>query len=149
MTRINVFKASSSFSWFFLVFGSVFLVLGAILFIRALIEGFEWQFFSGDWNSVIYMIQGILFMAMGLSNLLNRKYFIEWDDSEIRFLLPRSKQVEMVRISELSEVEIRLFEIRITLPDKTRVLDLNNLQFEDLRKIKEKFETIRNRVNVG
>jgi len=148
MTRINVFRASSSFSWFFLVFGSVFLVLGAILFIQALIEGFENQFFSGDWNSVIYIFQGILFMAMGLSNLLNRKYFIEWDDSEIRFLLPRSKQVEIVRISEISAVEIRLFEIRITLPDKTHVLDLNNLQFGDLRKIKEKFETIGKTINV-
>jgi len=142
MTRIHVFKASSSFSWFILIFGSVFLVLGIILFIRALIEGFEWQFFSGDWNSVIYILQGILFLVMGLSNLLNRKFFIEWDDSEIRFLLPKKKAVETVRIPEISSVEIRLFEIQISLPDKTHLLDLNNLQFEDLRKIKEKFESI-------
>ena len=142
MTRIQVFKSSSSFSWFILVFGSVFLVLGIILFIRALVEGFEWQFFSGDWNSVIYILQGILFLGMGLSNLLNRKFFIEWDDSEIRFLLPKKKAVETVRIPEISSVEIRLFEIQISLPDKTHLLDLNNLQFEDLRKIKEKFESI-------
>lgn len=142
MTRIQVFKSSSSFSWFILVFGSVFLVLGIILFIRALVEGFEWQFFSGDWNSVIYILQGILFLVMGLSNLLNRKFFIEWDDSEIRFLLPKKKEVETVRIPEISSVEIRLFEIQISLPDKTHLLDLNNLQFEDLRKIKEKFESI-------
>jgi len=142
MTRIHVFKASPSFSWFILIFGSVFLVLGIILFIRALIEGFEWQFFSGDWNSVIYILQGILFLVMGLSNLLNRKFFIEWDDSEIRFLLPKKKAVETVRIPEISSVEIRLFEIQISLPDKTHLLDLNNLQFEDLRKIKEKFESI-------
>jgi hypothetical protein len=34
-------------------------------------------------------------------------------------------------------------EIELKLSDKTRTLDLNNLQFEDLKKSKEKFEDIK------
>jgi hypothetical protein len=45
--------------------------------------------------------------------------------------------------SFLKRVTIRLFEIELKLPDKTRTLDLSKMQLEDLKKIKEKFEDTR------
>ncbi len=140
MTRINVFKISTFLSKFFIVFGAVFTVMGILLLIKALINGFNTKFPSGDWNSVLFTFQGVLFIAMGAGNLSVRKYYIEWDVDELKFLLPDTKKLEIIKIRDIISVRIRLFEIELKLSDKTRTLDLNNLQFEDLKKIKEKFE---------
>ncbi len=147
MTRINVFKTSTFLSKLFIALGVIFSSIGILLFIKALIKGFNFKFLSGDWNSVLFTLQGLLFIIMGAVNLAVRKYYIELDDKEIKFLLPDTKKPETIKIADIIAVTIRLFEIEIKLPDKTRTLDLNNLQFEDLKKIKEKFEDIRSMTN--
>ena len=143
MTRINVFKTSAFLSKFFIVFGAIFTTIGILLLIKAFITGFNIKFPSGDWNSVLFTFQGVLFIIMGAGNLSVRKYYIEWDDNELKFLLPDTKKLETIKLGDLISVTIRLFEIELKLPDKTRTLDLNNLQFEDMKKIKEKFEDIK------
>jgi hypothetical protein len=142
MTRISVYKTSSVYSRFFIVFGSIFACLGILLIIRALSKGFNSQFPSGDWNSVIYSVQGLLFIIMGVSNLINRKYFIEWDDNELRFYLPKTSRPQTLKFADIVSVEIKLFQIQLELKDRNMILDLDTLQFEDLKRIKEKFETI-------
>jgi hypothetical protein len=144
MTRIKVFKTQKGLSIFFLFFGIVFTTLGVGLIIKVNFQGFNTKFPSGDWSSVIYTLQGLLFIIMGSSTLINKKYFIEWDDNELRFLLPDTKKIETIKFEDIDSVNIRLFEIQINHGDKTRILDLNNLQFEDLRKIKERFDQIIN-----
>ena len=91
---------------------------------------------------MFFTVQGLLFVIMGYSNLKNRKYYIEWDDKELRFLLPDTKKVESVPFSEIISVNIKLFEIEITLKDSIRTLNLDNLEFEDLKKVKKKFEDL-------
>lgn len=140
MTRINVFKTSTSLSKFFIVFGAIFTTLGIALLIKAIINGFDTRFLEGNWNSVLFTFQGLLFILMGVGNLSVRKYYIEWDENELKFFLPDTKIVETIKLSDIISVSIRLFEIELTLSDRTRTLDLSNLQFEDLKKIKEKFE---------
>jgi hypothetical protein len=147
MTRINVFKTSTTFSRLFIISGSIFTLLGILLIIKSLINGFNTKFPSGDWNSVFYTIQGLLFIIMGAGNLSVRKYYIEWDDIELKFLLPDTKILETIKLGDITSVTIKLFEIELKLSDKTRTLDLNNLQFEDLKKIKEKFEDIKSQKN--
>ena len=147
MTRISVFKTSTFLSKFFIVFGIIFSTIGIILLIKALINGFNTKFPSGDWNSVLFTFQGLLFIIMGAGNLAVRKYYIEWNENEIRFLLPNTKKPETIKLVDIISVTIRLFEIELKLQDNIKILDLNNLQFEDLKKIKEKFENIKNKTN--
>jgi hypothetical protein len=142
MIRINVFKTSAAFSKFFIVFGGIFAVFGTVLIIEALTSGFDLHFPSGDWSPVIFTLQGLLFIVMGATNLLNRKYYIEWDEETLRFLLPGGKRAETIRFAEILSTSVRLFEIEIVLSGGKRIIDLNNLRFEDLRRIKEKFETL-------
>lgn len=142
MTRISVYKTPTVFSKFFIVFGAFFTVLGIALIIRALIKGFDIKFPSGDWNSVLYTIQGLLFIIMGSSGLINRKYYIEWDDRELRYFLPFPKRSETIKFDDIVSINIKLFEIQLNLSDRTVILDLNSLQFEDLKMIKEKFEAL-------
>jgi hypothetical protein len=143
MTRINVFKTSTFLSKFFIVFGAFFTIIGILLLIKAMINEFNTKFLSGDWNSVLFTFQGLLFILMGAGNLSVRKYYIEWDDNELHFLLPDTKKLETIKLKDIICITIKLFEIDLKLPDKTRTLDLSNLIFEDLKKIKEKFEDIK------
>ena len=148
MTRFYVFKNSTFLVRFFIVFGGLFTIFGIILLIKALTNEFNSNFPSGDWNSVIYTFQGLLFLIMGAVNLYVRKYYIEWDDTELRLLLPDTKNLETIILSDINSVNIKLFEIELKLQDKTRTIDLSNLQFKDLRKIKEKFEDIKKMKNI-
>jgi hypothetical protein len=143
MTRINVFKISTFLSKFFIGFGGIFSLIGIILLLKALINGFNTKFPSGDWNSVIFTFQGVLFIIMGFGNLHSKRYYIEWDDKELKFLLPDTKKTETINLGDIISITIRLFEIELILPDKTRTLDLSNLQIEDLKLIKEKFDDIK------
>jgi hypothetical protein len=142
MERIRIYKVHTGLAKFFIIFGSIFFILGCSLVIKSLINGFNFQFLSGDWNSVFFTLQGFLFIIMGYANLKSRKYFIEWDDNALRFHLPGSRNTETIRIPEIQSVCIRLFEIELKLPENTRILNLDNLQFEDIKKVKEKFESI-------
>lgn len=142
MTRISVFKTPTVFSKFFIAFGAFFSILGIALIIRALINGFDTKFPSGDWNSILYTIQGLLFIIMGSSGLINRKYYIEWDDRELRYFLPFPKRSETIKFEDIVSINIKLFEIQLNLAGRTVILDLNSLQFEDLKMIKDKFEAL-------
>jgi hypothetical protein len=142
MERIRVFKVLKGLAKFFFVFGSIVTIIAFYVVIRSLVNGFNTQFPSGDWTFVFFTIQGLLFILMGYLNLKNKKYYIEWDDKELRFLLPDTKKVESVLFSEIASVNIKLFEIELKLIDSVRTLNLDNLEFEDLKRVKKKFEDI-------
>jgi hypothetical protein len=142
MERIRVFKVLTGLARFFIILGAITSIFGLSLFFKYLINGFNTKFPSGDWNSVIFTIQGFLFIIMGYSNLKNKRYYIEWDDKELKFLLPDRKQVESVLFSEIVSANIKLFEIELRLKDSVRTLNLDSLEFEDLKKVKQKFEDL-------
>jgi hypothetical protein len=143
MDRIKVLKGKDGLAKFLVIFGSFFTLAGLALFAKYAIAGFNFHFPSGDWNSVMFTFQGILFIIMGGAYLKSRKYFIEWDEQELRFLLPDAKGVQTIQIANIQSVSIKLFEIELKLKEGVRTLNLENLQFEDIKKIKVKFESLR------
>ena len=142
MTRINVFKNPTAMVRFFIIFGGLFTISGIFLLIKAFNNGFNTNFQNGDWNSVLYTFLGGIFIIKGVEDLYVKKYYIEWDDNELRLLLPDNKTLETIILSDINHVNIRLFKIEFKLKDKTRLINLGNLRYKDLRKIKEKFEEI-------
>lgn len=142
MTRINVFKNPTAMVRFFIIFGGLFTIIGIFLLIKAFNTGFNTNFQNGDWNSVLYTFLGGIFIIKGVEDLYVKKYYIEWDDNELRLLLPDNKTLETIILSDINHVNIRLFKIEFKLKDKTRLINLGNLRYKDLRKIKEKFEEI-------
>ena len=142
MERIKVYRTNAVWAKFFIVFGAVFSVSGLLFLLRSLDKGFNPRVLSGDWSSVFFIIQGLLFILMGYSNLRIRKYFIEWDENEINFLLPGIRYTETIKLDEIKSVNIRLFEIELNMTNGSRILKLENLQFEDIRKIKARFESL-------
>jgi len=142
MTRINVFKNPTAMVRFFIIFGGLFTITGIFLLIKAFNTGFNTNFQNGDWNSVLFTFLGIIFIIRGVENLYVKKYYIEWDETELRLLLPDKKTLETIMLSDINHVNIRLFKVEFKLKDKTRFINLSNLRYKDSRKIKEKFEEI-------
>jgi len=142
MTRINVFKNPTAMVRFFIIFGGLFTITGIFLLIKAFNTGFNTNFQNGDWNSVLFTFLGIIFIIRGVENLYVNKYYIAWDETELRLLLLDKKTLETIMLSDINHVNIRLFKVEFKLNDKTRFINLSNLRYKDSRKIKEKFEEI-------
>lgn len=142
MTHIQVYKYSKALSRLGIGFGCVLLFFGIFSFTKHWSNGFDTRFPSGDWNSVLNIIQGLLFVSFGAINLFNKKYFIEWNEDELRFKLPDTKQLEVIKCNDIEDVNIGLFEIELQLTDQKRTLDINYLNYEGLKTIKSKFKSI-------
>jgi hypothetical protein len=142
MEKVKVFKVYRELAWILITMGSVTFLYGFALLVKALIQGFNSHFPSGDWVNVFFVIQGPLFIVMGSVNLRNTRYYIEWNDNEIHLFLPGTKEVVKILFRDIRSVNIKLFEIEIELDGKRRIINLETLQIEDLRKIKEKFKSL-------
>ncbi|SDH04282.1 hypothetical protein [Psychroflexus sediminis] len=140
MTRVKLYRFSKVLSKFFIGLGIVILLLGMMTTVKSTNDEFNTEFPSGDWNAVLNIIQGIVFITFGTLNLTKGKYFIEWDETHLRFLRPGSKHPESIELSDIQSVDIRLFEIILHLPDRTQKFDLNALDDDHLKTIKAKFK---------
>jgi hypothetical protein len=143
MERIRVIRISSILTWTLLIIAVTNAVLGGIFLIKNISVETANEGSKGIVNAIFMIIQGGIFIVWGLINLNNRKYYIEWDDTEIRLLLPDTKKPETIKFSDIQSVMVRLFEIELKLPEKVRLIDLNSLKSEDLKKVKEMFERIK------
>jgi len=139
MEKIKVFKGSPAFGKFYIIAGCLFALLGLIVTVKNLTDGFDPQFRTGDWSFILFTFQGILFLIMGWSFVNSRKYFIQWDENELNYLLPDTKKIRTIRLNDIQSVNIKLFEIVVDLKEGRETISLENLEFEDIKKIKEKF----------
>ncbi len=139
METIKVFRTSKRFAWFSLLFGSVILIFGGAGTIYSLISGFNTTVF-GDWIYLINTIQGIVFVKMGIVMQKKERCFVGWDNSKIQYLLPGNKDIETIRISEITGIRLKLNEVGIRVNDTIKKLDLNNVEYEPLIKIKKYFK---------
>lgn len=144
MERYKVYGTNKRLAWFLVVIGALLALLGGAVLIRRLTgaEDLEISLFS----SVAFFVQGVLLAVLAWMNLRSGKYFLEWSQNEIRCYLPANKQIETFRLEKITGVDIRLFEIQLTMGDEVRTIDLEHAHFKDIRSIKEKFEEIKQNV---
>ena len=87
-------------------------MMGIIVSAKNLTGGFDARLKGGDWTFVLFIFQGILFVLMGYS---------------------------FVKLDEIASVNIKLFEIQLKLKEGLKTINPDNLEFENLKRIKEKF----------
>ncbi len=143
MERIQIYKRQKGLEIYIKIFGLLFIVYGMTFLIKSLMNGFKTDLNGGDWSYVFYTIQGIIFFALGYSNKRNEKFFIQWDEKGMKYLLSKDKTIETIRFEDIKKITIQLYEIKIGLPSAEKTISLENVQFKDLRKIKEKFEALK------
>lgn len=147
METIKPYKIKKVLWKIMLIYG-VLLIISAIVFlIYSLVQDYDSKFLAGNWSYVFFALQGIIFFTMGYMQLRYDRYFIELNDSEIRYLLPKQKNIEHVKVVDIESVVIKLSEIQIYMGRETKTIPLSNLQYAELKRIKNKFEEINVTVN--
>jgi hypothetical protein len=147
MEIYNLYNASRKTAWFYLAFGSFSIVLGVAATTMAFISGFDTRVWWGHWIYIIHIAQGILFLNLGISVIKREKCFVKWDDTMIQYLLAGNRNIETIMISEITGIRLKLHEVRIWLNNDTiKKLNLNNVAYEPLIKIKNHFKRLQSTV---
>lgn len=140
MERHYVNESKKGLAYTLIAIGLILVLVTLVNVIKAMVA-LETEPF--EWTSVLYFIQGLSLVLMGLFQLRSRKYYIEWSADELNCFLSRKKGIERIRIADIKSVEIKLFEIHIKLKEEEIVINLENAQFKSIRKIKDMFEELR------
>lgn len=138
MERLKIYNGKKGIAKFSIVFGCIFFLFGLGLIINSAANNTNLE-----WSSIVFALEGILFVFLGYKILTSGKYFIEWDDVQMNYLLPTIKSVETIVFSQVKGVQIDLFEIQVDLGESKKVINLEDLQFEHIRSLKRKFEELR------
>ncbi|MBW6497761.1 MAG: hypothetical protein K0B09_05195 [Bacteroidales bacterium] len=142
MTHIPIYKFNYKTVKVFGWFGFIIFLTGLIFLIRYLTvpgsreSGLELPFL------VIVPGQGLLAINIALNSLKNRRYYIEWDDEQIRYWQPRGKEPEFINKTEVVSVEIKNLEVLIRLTDGEKKFNLKHLFFPERKQIREMFEAL-------
>ncbi len=137
MTRVKAFRTQKILSKIMIGFGVLLLAIGIFAVGKIIFVDSDF-----DWTPLFQGFQGIIFISLGIYNLRNEKYYIEWDEQQVRFFLPQTKQLEVINIEDIQTIEVRLFEIELQLEDRNFTLDLNTMQDEALKQVKAKFKDL-------
>jgi len=145
MEKISIYKIKQKTLKAVIGIGVVFIFLGLTLLIRAIYVGFNTNFFGGNWNSVNFIAQGIIFTLLGLHGLKYRNYFIEWDENQIRYLIKGEKKIRIIEISKIVSIEIKLNKIICQLNEHKEKIELEfeAVEYSVLKRIKDKFEELK------
>jgi hypothetical protein len=142
MERVKIYRINKKYFGYSIIFGSILVFVELIFLIK------YWFFGVGGYSLLFKIVHpsiaglGIFLLVMGLVSLKNSKYFFEWDDEEITYLLPKNKITEHIKIADIKDISITSFEITIKLADNEKKLNLANIEFAEFQKIKERLGKI-------
>lgn len=134
-----------------LIFVKVLLTLSVILILFGLFGILSILFFKNQlipslniWNYVTPLFLGLLYIGIGWNALKSKKYYVSWNDSEISYILPKNKELELIKIQEIISIEKRnhLILIELNNNDKKQ-FNLNHFYFPERKKIIDLFEEIK------
>ena len=144
MERVVVYKPYKNWSKVQMYVGTFLLIVGTIFLIHHFLSN------SSDgqlWSSSMIMLQGLLFLILGYSRKMEKYFFIEWDEQEIRYLLMKDKSTQTIRISEIKSVNGNGTEIRINLAGTEKILHLEGIFYQDMKKVKELLQTLQKMID--
>lgn len=143
MELIKLYTIKRNIQKFLMFTGLFFLLFGLTLLIYFLYIGFDTNFPRGDWNSIIFTLQGALFFAAGHSQLRYERYFIEWGSTKLRYLLPKDKVIQTINLSDIIDLKINNNTVIINSKEKEITINLKNIEYHKLKRIKKKFKEIK------
>jgi hypothetical protein len=144
MTRIRATKRNKGLEKVLLTIGILLVVVSIIMFIIDVVLNSNADL--KPLNYILLFIQGVLLIVLASFNTRYRKYYIEWDDDIIEYFLPKVKHPVRIEISDIKNIDIKLFEIHLTVGEDVRIMDLGHVDFEEIKSIKTKFEEIKSRI---
>lgn len=141
MERHDIIETNKGLAYTLIIIGIILICVTLAMTINAMLSDLEEEAF--EWTSVLYFVQGLSLVVIGVSQLRWRKYYIEWNTDEIRYRMPGNKEEESIKIADIRNLEIKLYEVQLQLKDREKVINLEHAQFKSIRRVKDMFEELR------
>src|SRR5690606_38130436 len=90
------------------------------------------------------IFQGIITVFITWNALKSKRYFISWDEDSIRYLLPKDKQSEWIRVYDIQYVSIDKKEVVLSLADnEQKRINLNFFYYPKRSRVLEYFQSLK------
>ncbi|MFP4065498.1 MAG: hypothetical protein ACLFS0_08370 [Bacteroidales bacterium] len=145
MTRIQPSQTKIN-HWYLVVsfVGQFMFVMSTNGLLRPLLRPDSPESYAPLWFLAILAITGIVVMIYGYRKAQENRFFIQWDDDKITWLLPGQTSEETLLIPDISDIEIKKFAVQITMHDnQTIALNLENFLYKDMQTAKKKMEEVK------
>jgi hypothetical protein len=123
--RFQVYKTNSKGNRIWLILMLVMGIAGLLGILIILISDNPKFLKLEIFSYILLLWQGILGIFLARNNLKNLKYFVSWDDNEIQYLLPKNKEIQIIKIQDIQSVEKTNQEFRIVLKNN----EIKNFSF--------------------
>lgn len=143
MERVKIYRIKKQSIKYVMIIGAIFLFASVMFSLRFIIQGIGGLFLPLNMIFLPLTSLGFLLIIFGYLALKNDKYFLEWNDSELTYLLPGQKLIEIIKITDIKDVSIQGFFIKIKLSDGEKILNLANIEYAEFQKIKGMLEEIK------
>lgn len=96
------------------------------------------------WQVGFLIFQGIITVFITWNALKSKRYFISWNEDRIHYLLPKDKQPEWIKISEIQSVDIESERVVLSLENnEQKCINLNFLYFPKRTRLVEYFQSLK------
>ena len=136
MVKVQLFKFNKISFHFLLGAAICFLLLGIGDFVIAIIDGFKFESL-GDWRSVIFIFQGIIYFIWAYDVRRKTRFFIECDDKEFKYLIPKSKTVKCIALADMLELKMDGIDIRFQAKETEHHICFEYIEWQELNRVKE------------
>ncbi len=146
MERIQLFKFNKVSFRFLLGAAIFFLLFGIGDLVVAVIDDFKFEF-PGDWRSILFIIQGISYFIWARDVKRKSRYFIACEDEKFKYLVPKSKVVKFVAITDMEQLEMSGIDIRFKAKESAHHIRLEHIEWQELNRVKTLVKDLSLRVN--
>ncbi len=122
--------------------GLLMFVYGAVFLVRLFIIDLQFDAFGSRTSLTFIAFQGLVVILQYAIALRNTRYFIEFGDNSINYLLPKQCSPEAIQLQDVNEIETKLNEVVIHLPEGQNTLRFDNVEYKVLKQIKQRFEEL-------
>ena len=135
MEKVQLFKFNKISFRFLLGAAIFFLLFGIGDFVIAIIDGFKFESL-GDWRPVIFIFQGIIYCLWARDIRRRTRFFIECDDKEFKYLIPKSKSIKCIAIADMEKLKMDGIEIYIQTKGVEHKIRLELIEWQELNRVK-------------
>ena len=135
MDKIQLYKSKKTILRLLIGAAMFFLLFGIGDFLLTIKDGFNFEF-PGDWMSVIFVIQGVLYLFWAREMRQRAQLFIGCDDVEFKYLVPKLKTVQSVDIADMEQLRMDGIDIHFLAKGTEHHIRLEGIEWQKLNRVK-------------
>lgn len=148
MSKIYLKRQAPVFKIIITLAGIAFLIIGVFQLLPVLKESFNPAFPGGDWNPIIFLIEGLLFLGIGMYLHFRKKHFIRLGKEKLQLQIPQQDSIQSIPWNEINHVHIGLTEVDIvTKSGEEKNIPLHAVaDYQKMKKVKKYFEELQQEI---